>query len=310
MAQPIWNTTSGSLGSFPVDIPLNVQLSATAQSPATSLTYILLSGTLPLGLTITPAGLIFGTPILVTSDTTSTFTIRVTDNLLSIRDRTFSMGISATAIPQFTTPDGSLLSIQDSLWTRIQLEYSNPDPNNIVILQLKEGILPPGLQLDYTGLIQGYPNPPIENTSVTEIQTSATMTSSTNNLITCLTTYGFIVGRPVVFSETVFGNIENNVTYYINSVDSTTTFTISATQFGPVYPVITDTGTTSVTLSATSIGSPTIRTYSFTLKLESILGNDTAAYSITVINQNTPVSQGGPGNTPNSRIPTYLIQDR
>jgi hypothetical protein len=30
------------------------------------------------------------------------------------------------------------------------------------------------------------------------------------------------------------------------------------------------------------------------------------SYSITVVNQNTPVSQGGPGNTPNSRIPTIL----
>jgi hypothetical protein len=36
------------------------------------------------------------------------------------------------------------------------------------------------------------------------------------------------------------------------------------------------------------------------------LGGDSASYSITVINQNTPVSQGGPGKTPNSRIPTIL----
>jgi hypothetical protein len=40
--------------------------------------------------------------------------------------------------------------------------------------------------------------------------------------------------------------------------------------------------------------------------LSSNLGGDTATYSITVVNQNTPVSQGGPGYTINSRIPTIL----
>ena len=61
-----------------------------------------------------------------------------------------------------------------------------------------------------------------------------------------------------------------------------------------------------VTLPATSIGQPTIRTSSFTLKLESALGTAVAGYQITVINQNTPVSQGGPGKIPNSRSPVIL----
>ena len=61
-----------------------------------------------------------------------------------------------------------------------------------------------------------------------------------------------------------------------------------------------------VTLPAISFGQPTIRTYTFILRLSSNLGGDTATYSITVVNQNTPVSQGGPGYTINSRIPTIL----
>jgi hypothetical protein len=61
-----------------------------------------------------------------------------------------------------------------------------------------------------------------------------------------------------------------------------------------------------VTLPATSFGQPIIRTYSFILRLSSNLGGDTATYSITVVNQNTPVIQGGPGYTINSRIPTIL----
>ena len=65
-----------------------------------------------------------------------------------------------------------------------------------------------------------------------------------------------------------------------------------------------DTGFMNVTLPETTVGQPTIRTYSFTLKLSSPLGSDTASYSITVINQNTPVSQGGPGYPINTRTPT------
>jgi hypothetical protein len=60
------------------------------------------------------------------------------------------------------------------------------------------------------------------------------------------------------------------------------------------------------TLSAVSTGQPTIRTYNFTLELNSPLGGDTGNYTITVVNQNTPTSQGGPGYPPNTRRPTVL----
>ena len=126
MTQPIWNTTAGSLGSFPALIFLDVELSATAQMPATSLQYSLLSGTLPTGLSLTADGLIYGWPTLVITDTTNTFTVRVTDNLNSIRDRTFSMKVSGAVLPQFTTPEGSLLNTQDSIWVEIPIQYTNP----------------------------------------------------------------------------------------------------------------------------------------------------------------------------------------
>ena len=62
MAQPIWNTSAGSIGTYPATIPMSFQLSASVVSPATSLTYALLSGTLPSGLSISTTGLISGTP--------------------------------------------------------------------------------------------------------------------------------------------------------------------------------------------------------------------------------------------------------
>ena len=307
MTQPIWNTPAGSLGSFPALILLDVQLSATAQMPATSLQYSLLSGTLPTGLSLTTDGLIYGIPALVITDTTNAFTIRVTDNLNNLRDRTFSMKVSGAVLPNFTTPQGSLLTTQDSIWTELPIMYSNPYEANKVIIQLKEGLLPPGLEISESGMIRGYPNQPIVNNTLNAAETNATITTSGNNLITCATTTHFSVGRPVVFTGSiVFGGINPGTTYYIKTVNNTTTFTIATTPGGATFPLSSDTGSMTVTLPATSVGAPAIRTYSFTLKLNSDLGGDIASYSITVINQNTPVSEGGPGKTANTRVPTIL----
>jgi hypothetical protein len=306
MAQPVWNTPAGSIGTYPATLIMATQLSASPVSPATIITYTLLSGTLPSGTTITSSGLISGTPTLVTIDTTTTFTIRATDNLSNIRDRTFSMTVSGTAIPEFSTPAGSILNTLDSVWIELPIEYSNPESTNQVVVELQEGILPPGLEINPAGVIRGYATPPTVTVTLTEVDTNATLTDGTSYLITCTSTTQFTVGRPVIFTSTVFGGIEEGETYYIRSINSTTTFTIAATQNGDVFSLTSASGSMTVTLPAISFGQPTIRTYSFILRLSSNLGGDTVTYSITVVNQNTPVSQGGPGYTINSRIPTIL----
>lgn len=305
MAQPIWNTTAGTIGSFPALVPMVYNLSASAVLPGTTITYTLISGNLPPGLSLDVDGVISGIPSLVVLDTTSIFAIRATDNLNSLRDRTFSIRISGAALPQFTTPDGSLVSTQDSLWIELPIEYSNPDPNNIIRVELKEGLLPPGLEINESGIIRGYPQPPINGVTLPVVTTGAT-TTDTTNAITCLSTVGFTVGRPVLFSGTTFGGLTTTLTYYVKSVINATSFTVSTTQNGPVYNLNNDNGYMLVTLPSVSAGQPTIRTYAFVLELISALGGDTASYSITVINQNTPVSQGGPGNLPNTRVPAVL----
>ena len=308
MAQPVWNTPAGSIGTFPYGVVSVFELSASPVTPATSIvSYNLLAGSLPAGMTLsTTTGVISGIPLLVLSDTVSTFTIRAIDNLDNLRDRTFNMTISGTAIPQFTTPAGVLLSTQDSIWTQINVEYSNPDPTNEVIVEIQEGVLPPGLQLSPAGLIQGYPEPPVINTTLPAISTVGFETTSSNGYIYALSVNGITPGRPVTFT-TPIGGIIAGVTYYIKTVDTdTSTFTISSTQNGSIFPVTTSTGGMTISLPSVSVGQPTIRTYNFVLRLVSALGGNTSSYSITVINQQTPVSQGGPGRTPNTRVPTLL----
>ena len=306
MAQPIWDTTAGTIGTFPYGINVSFQFLASPVSPATNITYSLLAGILPTNLVIDVNGLLTGIPTLVTQDTTTSFTIRATDNLNNIRDRTFSITITGTAVPQFTTPSGVLVSTQDSIWTQLSIEYSNPDITNPVVIALQEGSLPPGLELSPTGLIQGYPLPPTINVTLPIVTTIGISTESSNDFIYCLNVAGMTPGRPVTFTDPI-GDISAGVTYYIKTVDTiANTISISATQNGDTFPLSDATGAMTVTLPVISVGQPTIRTFNFIVRLLSPLGGNIGSYSITVINQNTPSSQGGPGNPPNTRIPTIL----
>ena len=307
MAQPIWNTTAGSIGSFPYGIAMSFTLSASAVSPATSVTYSLLAATLPNNIVLnTTTGILTGTPALVIQDTTTTFAVRATDNLGNISDRTFSMIVTGSATPSFTTPQGSLISVQDSTWTQVYVNYANPDTNNAVVVELQNGVLPPGLELAPSGLIQGYAEPPIVEVSLVGFTTFSLSTSSTNNYIYCDNIIGVVLGRPVTFTDTI-GGLSSSLTYYVSYVDVVASaFSVTDTQFGTTVPLLNDSGAMNISFLETVQGEPTIRTYSFTLRLMSLLGGDTSVYTITVINQNTPVSQGGPGNTPNTRIPTIL----
>jgi len=307
MTAPVWNTAAGSIGIFPSATPIDFQFSATPVSPATSLTYKLLSGALPNGLTLNSAGFLLGTPALVNAQTTYNFAIRVTDNLNQIQDRTFTITINAAALPALTTPSGFILTTYDSTWVELPIQYSNPISTNPILIELIQGELPPGLEINENGLIRGYADAPVTEVTYETVVTYATITSAVDYTITVVSTSGFIVGREIVFTGTSFGGIEASKTYYIQSVPNQTQFTISTTQFGPVYTLLNSaTGFLTATLPNSTLGQPTIRTYSFSLELLSPLGNDLQSYYITVVNQNTPQSQGGPGLPPNTRVPTLL----
>lgn len=57
---------------------------------------------------------------------------------------------------------------------------------------------------------------------------TANCTSCTTSTITCNSTKGFVINKPIIFTS-VFGNIVSGVTYYIKTIPTTTTFTISDT---------------------------------------------------------------------------------
>lgn len=307
MAQPIWNTTAGSIGNYPYGFAMTFVLSASPVSPATSVTYTLLAGSLPDNISLNSTnGILSGIPVLVTQNTVTAFTIRATDNLGNIRDRTFSITVSGTAIPQFTTASGLILSTQDSIWVQQQIEYTNPDANNVVAVEIQSGSLPPGIEISSSGMIQGYASPPITSVNLPLITTVGLTTTASNDFIYCISVLGITIGRPVIFTNPI-GDIIAGVTYYIKEIDITNNaFSISATQNGSTLPLSDDSGAMTVTLPSISVGQPTARTYNFVLRLVSNLGGNFASYSITVVNQNLSSSQGGPGNPLNTRVPSIL----
>jgi hypothetical protein len=125
MAQPVWITPAGSLGTIPEAVFYQLTLLAYDPSPdpGTEIYYQLIAGTLPAGIQCSANGLIAGVPRAVASlqgvplavnrDVTSKFTIRVytfnesTGKILRIADRTFELTVTGNNTPEFTAPANS-----------------------------------------------------------------------------------------------------------------------------------------------------------------------------------------------------------
>lgn len=176
VSNTVWKTQS-YLGSYIENNALNIPLAAAPSIAGHRISYELINGSLPAGQTVNtpltlttvqlPApsliwiGRISGTPGQVKELTKSTFTVRALEynglnQLVSFRDRTFTIDISGTTIPTFVTPSGTSWTYYDSTWIETQIEYNNPDPDTQARITLAAGSLPPGLEITPQGLIRGY----------------------------------------------------------------------------------------------------------------------------------------------------------
>jgi hypothetical protein len=173
MAQPVWVTPAGSLGIVPEGVFYQIPLQAYEPSAQTVL-YRVIAGDLPAGVQLADNGLVTGVPQAVASlqgvpqevnrDVTSKFAVRayttktvqgqtVIDRLA---DRTFTLTVSGPDAPEFVTPAGTIGNFYDgTILVGLQIQYTDPDPNETVIVRLVAGNLPPGTTLSPTGLISG-----------------------------------------------------------------------------------------------------------------------------------------------------------
>jgi len=113
---PTWSTTAGLLATISDRYgnysPI-ATVTATDPDSGASITYSVVSGSLPAGTSLNSAnGQISGDPTDVTSQTTSNFTIRATDNAGNTSDRAFSITVNPAADGTTSTRvAGSALSI-------------------------------------------------------------------------------------------------------------------------------------------------------------------------------------------------------
>lgn len=164
MAQPQWQTAAGHLGTIPEGVFYQIQLVATDPAdpfnPA-AVTYRVIAGALPLGIQCTSTGMLEGVPYVINgiNNINSKFVVRASTNTVPPRfaDRTFDFTVLSQAPPVFVTPAGNVGTFYDGApIAPIQINISDPNPGDNVVISLVAGSLPPGLTLSATGLISGY----------------------------------------------------------------------------------------------------------------------------------------------------------
>jgi hypothetical protein len=169
MATPVWTTTSGKLATINEQVSYSLQLEANDPvnlGDSTAITYSLIAGRLPSGMSLTSAGLLTGIPAEIEKRTLYTFVVRATAGS-AITDRTFSLDVEGQDAPTFTTASGQL-QLDDS--TRVGLYWAldgesvsfqlaatdiDTRAGGSLTYSISSGILPPGLTLSSTGLLSG-----------------------------------------------------------------------------------------------------------------------------------------------------------
>lgn len=176
MPQPVWITPAGTLGTIPEGIFYSV--SVTAEAPGEPVFFQVIAGELPDGIQVTSNGQLIGTPTArtkiqgipteVSRDVTSRFAIRAyTTKIVNgsiqvdrLADRTFSLTVTGQDVPEFVTPAGLVASFYDGTEARVEILFSDSDPDQQVRVRVSSGQLPPGLALDpLTGVISGVITP-------------------------------------------------------------------------------------------------------------------------------------------------------
>jgi len=165
MAQPVWETPAGSLGTIAENKFYREFVVATDPDGGT-ISYLLLAGNLPSGIQVKTDGTVEGTPKTtsivqgvpteVAENTTSTFAIRATSEDGQINDRTFSLTVTGPDAPQFTTPAGDIGTFYDGEQVSFTFTATDPDPGDTIEFSIQSGELPSGLTLSEAGVLSGY----------------------------------------------------------------------------------------------------------------------------------------------------------
>jgi len=183
MVTPVWTTTAGKLASIDEQSAFSLQLEANT-SDSTAITYSLIAGSLPAGMSITSTGLLTGSPAEVAKRTLYTFVVRATAGS-AITDRSFTLDVSGADAPSFTTVAGQLnkplstvyttdsssttdstlstadttgnVTVLDGSYIEYDIVATDTDTaaGQNLVYEVVQGSLPPGVTMTLNGKISG-----------------------------------------------------------------------------------------------------------------------------------------------------------
>lgn len=162
----IWITPAGSLGIIPELEYYNLNLET--YSPGSSVSYTLISGSLPNGLLLASNGNISGTTVQVNATVTSNFTIRATDTLSAVSDRTFNLTVAQIETPNIVPASGNIGPVIAGNYFVQTFSLDNSAPFGNITWTIDSGTAPNALSLNSsTGNLSGRVEPVTANTTYT-----------------------------------------------------------------------------------------------------------------------------------------------
>lgn len=156
MSKPVWITPKGFLRTSTENVFTTFSVSASG----TSISYSLINGELPAGLSLSNTGTFLGTPTTVIDVTSSTFTVRAA-NTSGSTDRTFRIDITGPDNPVWITSPGILNIGPAGQNYVVQGQYINfqllaSTDVETLNYNLISGDLPKSLELNQDGVISGF----------------------------------------------------------------------------------------------------------------------------------------------------------
>ena len=158
MAQPQWRTLSSDLGIIADNEYYELTLDAYDPTGG-GLTYKLISGNLPKGMRVDPAGKILGVPTIELDNNPLIdykFTIRIINADKQIADKSFKLAVNNTMPPSIIPSYINLGRYLDGTYIDTNLVAIDQTPGAKLTWTVLSGTLPPGLTLNTNGNLSGY----------------------------------------------------------------------------------------------------------------------------------------------------------
>jgi hypothetical protein len=159
MTSPIWQTPK-DLGIIADGTPFEKQLKVD-DGLSSGISYQVIAGTLPIGVTLSDSGKLYGTPIVTLSTQTeinykTNFTVRATNYDGRIADRTFDLMVSGILPATIKSTSNFLGTFYDGDYCKLELKAQDDALASQLHWSIVRGRLPLGITFNSNGMLEGF----------------------------------------------------------------------------------------------------------------------------------------------------------